>query len=98
MSIIKNENIIFIKIYRALVLAYAADAANKTLAPISDWMLDDIGQTRGSFAKGVVESVRKELDREDREAAEKKLANKLHINLGARPINAINNPNLVGAV
>ena len=98
MSMIKKENIMFRKIYRALVLAYAADAANKTLAAISDWILDDIGQTRGSFAKGVVESVRKELDREDREAAEKKLANKLHINLGARPINAINNPKLVGAV
>ena len=98
MCIIKKENIMFRKIYRALVLAYTADAANKTLAAISDRILDDIGQTRGSFAKGVVESVRKELDREDREAAEKKLANKLHINLGARPINAINNPNLVGAV
>ena len=80
------------------MLAYAANAANKTLAAMSDWVLDDIGQTRNSFAKGVVESVRKELDREDREAAEKKLANKLHINLGARPMNAINNPNLVGAV
>ena len=85
----------FRKIYRALLLAHAASAANKTLATMSDRILNDIGQTRGSFAKGVVESVRKELDRE---AAEKKLANKLHINLGARPINAINNPNLVGAV
>ena len=36
MSIIKKENIMFRKIYRALVLAYAADAANKTLAAISD--------------------------------------------------------------
>ena len=36
MSVIKNENIMFRKIYRALVLAYAADAANKTLAAISD--------------------------------------------------------------
>ena len=91
MSIIKNENIIFRKIYRALVLAYAADAANKTLAAISDWILDDIGQTRGSFAKGVVESVRKELDKEDSEVAEKKLAQKLHNSLGARPIYAIVN-------
>ena len=88
----------FRKIYRALLLAHAASAANKTLATMSDRILNDIGQTRGSFAKGVVESVRKELDREDREAVEKKLANKLHSNLGARPINAINNPNLVGAV
>jgi hypothetical protein len=46
----------------------------------------------------VVKSVRTELDREDSEAAEKKLANKLHNNLGARPITAIVNPNLVGAV
>ena len=88
----------FRKIYRALVLAHAASAANKTLATMSDRILIDIGQTRGSFAKGVVEAVRKELDREDSEAAEKKLANKFHNNLAARHINAINNPNLVGAV
>ena len=88
----------FRKIYRALVLAHAASAANKTLATMSDRILIDIGQTRGSFAKGVVESVRKELDREDSEAAEKKLGNNFHNNLGARHINAINNPNLVGAV
>ena len=81
----------FRKIYRALVVAYAAGAANKTLAAISDWILDDIGQTRGSFAKGVVESVRKELDKEDSEVAEKKLAKKLHNSLGARPIYAIVN-------
>ena len=85
----------FRKIYRALVLAYAASAANKTLATMSDRILDDIGQTRGSFAKSVVETVRKELDRE---AAKKKQANKLHNNLLARPISAIVNPNLVGAV
>ena len=85
----------FRKIYRALVLAHAASAANKTLATMSDRILIDIGQTRGSFAKGVVESVRKELDSE---ASEKKLANKFHNNLGARHINALNNPNLVGAV
>ena len=36
MSIIKKGNIMFRKIYRALVLAYDADAANKTLAAISD--------------------------------------------------------------
>lgn len=88
----------FRKIYRELALLNAASAANKTLAIMSDRILNDIGQTRGSFAKGVVESVRKELDREDSEAAEKKLANRLHNNLGARPINTIINQNLVGAV
>ena len=79
------------KIYRALVLAHAATAANKTLATMSDRILDDIGQNRGSFAKGVVESVRKELDKEDSEVAEKKLAKKLHNSLGAKPIYAIAN-------
>ena len=81
----------FRKIYRALVLAHAASAANKTLATMSDRILIDIGQTRGSFAKGVVESVRKELDKEDSEVAEKKLAKKLHNSLGVRPIYAIAN-------
>ena len=93
MCIIKKENIMFRKIHRALVLAYAADAANKALAAMSDWVLDDIGQTRGSFAKGVVESVRKELNKEDSEVAEKKLAKKLHNSLVARPIYAIVNQN-----
>ena len=79
------------KIYRAIILAQAASAANRTLATMSDRILDDIGQTRGSFAKGVVESVRKELDKEDSEVAEKKLAKKLHNSLGARPIYAIAN-------
>ena len=83
----------FRKIYRALVLAHAASAANKTLATMSDRILNDIGQTRGSFAKGVVESVRKELDKEDSEVAEKKLAKTLHNSLGARPIYAIVNQN-----
>ena len=73
------------------MLTYAAAAASKTLATMSDWILDDIGQTRGSIAKGVVESVRKELDKEDSEVAEKKLAQKLHNSLGARPIYAIAN-------
>ena len=94
----KRKHIVFRKIYRELALVNAASAANKTLAIMSDRILNDIGQTRGSFAKGVVESVRKELDREDSEAAEKKLANRLHNNLGARPINTIINQNLVGAV
>ena len=62
------------KIYRAIILAQAASAANRTLATMSDRILDDIGQSRDCFAKNVVEAVRKELDREDREAAAKKLA------------------------
>ncbi len=61
-------------------------------------ILDDIGQSRDSFAKNVVESVRKELDREDREAAAKKLANNYHKTFGTKPVTANVNPNLVGAV
>ena len=83
------------KIYRAIILAQAASAANRTLATMSDRILDDIGQSRDSFAKNVVESVRKELDRE---AAEKKLANTCHKKYGAKPVTANVNPNLVGAV
>jgi len=86
------------KIYRAILLGQAASAANKTLATMSDLILEDIGQTRGSFVKNVVESVRKELDREDREAAEQKLANNYHKNFGTKPVTANVNANLVGAV
>ena len=77
------------KIYRAIILAQAASAANRTLATMSDRILDDIGQSRDSFAKNVVESVRKELDRKDRELAAKQLA---------KPFKATVNANLVGAV
>ena len=48
--------------------------------------------------KNVVESVRKELDREDREAAAKKLENNYHKKFGTKPVTANVNPNLVGAV
>ena len=65
------------RIYRAIILAQAASAANRTLVTMSDRILDDIGQSRDSFAKNVVESVRKELDREDREAAAKKTGKQL---------------------
>ena len=41
------------KLYRAIVLAQAASAANKTLATMSDRILDDIGQSRDSFAHKV---------------------------------------------
>ncbi len=77
------------KIYRSIILAQAASAANKTLATMSDRILDDIGQSRDSFTKNVVESVRKELDRKDRELAAKQLA---------KPFKATVNANLVGAV
>ena len=86
------------KIYRAIILAQAASAAIRTLATMSDRILDDIGQSRGFFAKNVVESVRKELDREHREAAAKKLENKYHKKFGTKPVTANVNPNLVGAV
>ena len=86
------------KIYRAIILAQAASAANRTLATMSDRILDDIRQSRDSFAKNVVESVRKELDREDREAAAKKLANNYHMKFGTKPVTANVNSNLVGAV
>ena len=86
------------KIYRAIILAQAASAANRALATMSDRILDDIGQSRDSFAKNVVESVRKALDREDREAAAKELADNYHKKFGTKPVTANVNPNLVGAV
>ena len=86
------------KIYRAILLGQAASAANRTLALMSDRILDDIGQSRDSFVKNTVESVRKELDREDREIAAKKLADNYHKKFGTKPVTANVNVNLVGAV
>ena len=37
------------KIYRAIILAQAASAANRTLATMSDRILDDIGQSRDTL-------------------------------------------------
>ena len=86
------------KIYRAILLGQAASAANRTLALMSDRILDDIGQSRDSFVKNTVESVRKELHREDREIAAKKLADNYHKKFGTKPVTANVNANLVGAV
>ena len=54
----------FRKLYRALALAQAASAADKTLAIMSDRILDDIGQSRTSFKSALVKSVLKELDKQ----------------------------------
>ena len=77
------------RLYRIILLAKAASAANKSLAKMSDRVLADIGQSRDTFVRNVVQSVREELDREDRKMAGKKLAK-----TAEAPIN----PNLVGAV
>ena len=77
------------RLYRAILLAKAASAANKSLAKMSDRVLADIGQSRDTFVRNFVQSVREELDREDRKMAGKKLAK-----TAEAPIN----PNLVGAV
>ena len=43
-SITKKENVMLRKIYRAILLGQAASAANKTLATMSDLILEDIGK------------------------------------------------------
>lgn len=86
------------KLYRALVLAQAASAADKTLAIISDLILDDIGQSRTSFKSALVGPVLKELDKQDKEAEAKKLAHNYHNTFGTKPIEATLNEKFIEAV
>ena len=88
----------FRKLYRELVLAQAASAADKTLAIMSDRILDDIGQSRTSFKSALVKSVLKELDKQDKEAEAKKLAKNYHNTFGTKPVKATLNSKLIEAV
>ena len=53
------------KIYKAMVLAQSASAANRTAAYLTDRQLQDWGYTRGSFAAVMVAQVKAELDAAD---------------------------------
>ena len=57
------------KIYRAMVLAQASSAANRTAAYLSDHQLQDWGYTRGSFAAAMVAQVKADFDSADKAQA-----------------------------
>ena len=88
----------FRKLSRALVLAQAASAADKTLAIMSDRILNDIGHSKTSFKSALVESVLKELDKQDKEAEAKKLATNYHNTFGTKPVQATLNEKFIEAV
>jgi hypothetical protein len=64
-----KENKMLKKIYRAMVLAHASSAANRTAAYLSDHQLNDWGYTRGSFAAAMVAQVEAEFDAADKAQA-----------------------------
>jgi hypothetical protein len=68
------------------MLAQAASAARKTLRYLSDSDLEDMGLSRSTFADGVVESVRADIDEKVADQPMSKL------------IKSVINPSLVGAV
>ena len=74
------------RLHRALVFSNAASAARHTVTMLSDRELEDLGYSRLGFEKAIVDETRKDLDKQDKEAAAKKMA--------SAPVN----PNLVGAV
>lgn len=53
------------KIYKAVVLAQLASAANRTAAYLTDHQLQDWGYTRSTFAAEMVAQVQTELDAAD---------------------------------
>ena len=74
------------KIYKVMVLSRAASAANETLRTLSDSQLDDIGLSRSSFVREIVNSVRKDLDNAENKRSKRQM------------IAALINPNLAGSV
>ena len=52
----------FKNMIRGIMLAQAASAARRTLRYLSDRDLDDMGLSRSTFVKGVVESVKADID------------------------------------
>ena len=53
------------KIFKAMVLAQSASAANRTAAYLTDRQLQDWGYTRSTFAAEMVAQVKAELDAAD---------------------------------
>jgi hypothetical protein len=64
-SIETKETTMLRKLYKAMVLAQAASAANRTAAYLTDHQLQDWGYTRGSFAAETVAQIKAELDAVD---------------------------------
>jgi hypothetical protein len=54
------------KIYRAIMLAQASSAVNRTATYLSDRQLSDWGYTRGSFAAAMVTQVKADFDAADK--------------------------------
>ena len=65
-SVVIKEIKMLRKIYKAMVLAQSASAANRTAAYLTDRQLQDWGYTRGSFAAVMVAQVKAELDAADK--------------------------------
>ena len=64
-----KENKMLTKIYRAIILAQASSAANRTAAYLSDHQLHDWGYTRGSFAAAMVAQIKADFDSADKAQA-----------------------------
>ena len=86
LSISSKEKVMLKKIYKVMVLSRAASAANETLRTLSDSQLDDIGISRSSFVREIVNSVRKDLDNAENKKSKREM------------IAILINPNLAGSV
>ena len=53
------------KLYKAMVLAQAASAANRTAAYLTDHQLQDWGYTRSTFAAETVAQIKADFDTAD---------------------------------
>jgi hypothetical protein len=68
-SIETKETTMLRKLYKAMVLAQAASAANRTAAYLTDHQLQDWGYTRGSFAAVMVAKFKADFDTADQAKA-----------------------------
>ena len=74
------------KLFRTMILSRAASAANQTLKSLSDGQLDDMGFSRATFVREIVNSVRNDLDTVENDMSHRQM------------IIRIINPNLAGSV
>lgn len=88
-GIIKKENIVFRKIYRAIAIGHAAVVANRFLQTLSDRQLDDRGVSRSNFLQQCMNKIIADFAAQDAAEANKAIRNM---------VDNMTNANLVGAV
>ena len=65
------------KLFKAMILSQASSAANQTLKTLSDRQLGDMGVSRATFVREIVNSVRKDLDTAENDMSHRQMINRI---------------------